>query len=538
MVKVKSCLSLCPIPDPKSFLGLSKDFVPESLIVTLGRNLVLRTKTTDLQQLTSWNIRDHLTAPVVYDNYDNRYIGIFNHSFIKYWSENEVNYEKAKKYKFTSKLHSVLTQDDSESIIVFSNGCTQPFSAAIHSRKNTLSPVLQPDETIVDVQLCGLNLVALIASSNNNQDFYRLHLVSTNEDTRPVQIDLKNEDLTLVSYCIIANSTESTLITFWSNGNICSCKLGLQSTESEFPGPVIMNIKTIKTSQPIAMKGINANLLVLYGCDPGEEGALLLVIDTRLRAVVCRHYFKMYTKPPRLWVIQSNIVLSMGQYLALVPFQMTSQLLDTRIKTQLPDEQVTKTVHWEKSDGQQEDSVSYETYEDKFRLVLDQKENMDSLLKTLESCAEVPDSCLLQCIKVILNNPASMGTDLFLKVLSFPPPKSAKFKNSFDFESSVEFLTYILDTGYALVNGYTSEWTTCIIDAYYHRFLLCEDKKTQEILQDLHSIVQLEVNALLELSEIRPKLERRLEQLNRKNKDDGFSYSSSKSYSYEILKLY
>ncbi|XP_026686292.1 uncharacterized protein LOC103518779 [Diaphorina citri] len=492
---------------------------------------------------------------------------------------------------FTSKLHSVLTQDDSESIIVFSNGCIQPFSAAIHSRKNTLSPVLQPDETIVDVQLCGLNLVALIASSNNNQDlyrlhlvstnedttpvqidlknedltlkalsslfvsiglnlvaliassnnnqdFYRLHLVSTNEDTRPVQIDLKNEDLTLVSYCIIANSTESTLITFWSNGNICSCKLGLQSTESEFPGPVIMNIKTIKTSQPIAMKGINANLLVLYGCDPGEEGALLLVIDTRLRAVVCRHYFKMYTKPPRLWVIQSNIVLSMGQYLALVPFQMTSQLLDTRIKTQLPDEQVTKTVHWEKSDGQQEDSVSYETYEDKFRLVLDQKENMDSLLKTLESCAEVPDSCLLQCIKVILNNPASMGTDLFLKVLSFPPPKSAKFKNSFDFESSVEFLTYILDTGYALVNGYTSEWTTCIIDAYYHRFLLCEDKKTQEILQDLHSIVQLEVNALLELSEIRPKLERRLEQLNRTNKDDGFSYSSSKSYSYEILKLY
>ncbi|XP_026681381.1 nucleolar protein 11-like [Diaphorina citri] len=122
MVKVKSCLSLCPIPDPKSFLGLSKDFLPESLIVTLGRNLVLRTKTTDLQQLTSWNIRDHLTAPVVYDNYDNRYIGIFNHSFIKYWSENELNYEKAKKYKFTSKLHSVLTQDDSESIIVFSNG--------------------------------------------------------------------------------------------------------------------------------------------------------------------------------------------------------------------------------------------------------------------------------------------------------------------------------------------------------------------------------------------------------------------------------
>lgn len=33
-----------------------------------------------------------------------------------------------------------------------------------------------------------------------------------------------------------------------------------------------MNIKSIKTTQPIAMKSINGNLLVMYGCDPSEEG--------------------------------------------------------------------------------------------------------------------------------------------------------------------------------------------------------------------------------------------------------------------------
>ncbi|KAL1464571.1 hypothetical protein WDU94_004203 [Cyamophila willieti] len=539
MVKVKSCLSLCPIPDPKNFLGLSQDCVPESLIVTLGRNLVLRTKTTDMQQLTSWNIRDHLTAPVVYDTFDDRYIGIFNHSFVKYWSENEQNYEKAKKYKFTSKLHSIVTQNDAESLLVFTNGYVQPFNAAIHSRKQTITPIVQPDESIIDAHLCGLNLVALIVSCENKKECHKLYLVSTSDEIKPVQIELKNGDLTLVSHCVIVNETENTLITFWSDGNICSSRLGLQSVP-EIPGPVIMNIKSIKTTQPIALQSINSNLLVLYGCDPGEEGALLLVVDTRLRAVVCRQYFKMYTKPPRLWVFQNNIVLSMGQYLALVPFQMTSQLLDTRIKTQLPDEQVTKTVHWEEGDMEQEEkSVAYETHEDKFRYILDsEKDTETSLLNTLDSCAEVPDSCLLLCIKIILKNSTQTGTELLLKVLSFPPPKSVNFKKEFDFEAAVELLTRILDTGYALFNVHTCEWTTCIIDAYYHRFLLCDDKKIQELLQELHSIVQLEVNALLELSEIKPKLERRLDQLTNTKNDDGFNFSSSKSYSYEIVKLY
>lgn len=536
MVKVKSCLSLCPIPDPKSFLGLSEDSVPDSLIVTLGKNLVLRTKTSDLQQLTSWNIRDHLTAPVVYDKYDDRYIGIFNHKSIKFWSKNEHNYEKAKTYKFTSKLHSTLTQANAGSILVFSNGSVQPFTLAIQLRKQAASPVIQSDESIIDAYVCTFNVVALIVANENTQVCHKLYLVSIDESKKINEIDLKNKNHSLVSHCFISNETDSTLLTFWSDGNICSIRLDTH-LEPEFPGLTLMNIKNIKTTQPIAMQSINSKLLVLYGCDPSEEGALLLIVDTKLQAVVCRHYFKMYTKPPRLWVISSNIVLSMGQYLALVPFQMTSQLLDTRINTQIPDEKVTKTVYWE-NDNKNDEFVTYETYEDKFKNVLIQDKNLDTLLKSLDSSAEVPDSCLLSCIQIFLKETDSVRTDLLIKVFSFPPPKSAMFKNAINFDLAVKILTFILDTDHALFNSHTSDWITCIIDAYYHRFILSEDKKTQALLQELHTVAQMEVNSLLELTEMKPKLERRLEQLKKTNKNSGLTFSSSKSYSYDVVKFY
>lgn len=126
---------------------------------------------------------------------------------------------------------------------------------------------------------------------------------------------------------------------------------------------------------------------------------------------------------------------------------------------------------------------------------------MEFLLNTLDTCAEVPDSVLLSYIKLILNNPASAGaaTQLLLKVFSFPPPKSAKLKSTIDFEMAAELLTRILDTDYVLFDAYTSDWTMCIIDAYYHRFLLSEDEKTKSLLQELHMVAQLEVCFLYSL---------------------------------------
>lgn len=44
MAKISSCYQLCPLIDQRSFLGVSEDSVHGCVIVTLGKNIVIRYK--------------------------------------------------------------------------------------------------------------------------------------------------------------------------------------------------------------------------------------------------------------------------------------------------------------------------------------------------------------------------------------------------------------------------------------------------------------------------------------------------------------
>ena len=44
MAKISSCYQLCPLIDQKSFLGVSDDAINGFVIVTLGKNIVIRYK--------------------------------------------------------------------------------------------------------------------------------------------------------------------------------------------------------------------------------------------------------------------------------------------------------------------------------------------------------------------------------------------------------------------------------------------------------------------------------------------------------------
>ncbi|KAL1128948.1 hypothetical protein AAG570_013482 [Ranatra chinensis] len=99
MAKLCPSYSLCPLIEQKNFLGVSDDGLSGCLIVTLGRNIVIRYRLSDQKQVSSWSSKDKLSAPVVYDSVNKQYIGVFNGDQVAFWQESSVLLNKLKKYK-------------------------------------------------------------------------------------------------------------------------------------------------------------------------------------------------------------------------------------------------------------------------------------------------------------------------------------------------------------------------------------------------------------------------------------------------------
>ncbi|KAI8425897.1 hypothetical protein MSG28_004904 [Choristoneura fumiferana] len=78
MAKLHSYYVLCPLIDQKSFLGVAHDKEEETVIVTLGRNVVNKYRLSDQKQTGGWTSKDHITAPVIYDKRSDSKMVVYN----------------------------------------------------------------------------------------------------------------------------------------------------------------------------------------------------------------------------------------------------------------------------------------------------------------------------------------------------------------------------------------------------------------------------------------------------------------------------
>lgn len=65
----------------------------------LQNNNFLFLQLSDQKQVSGWTSRDHITAPVIYDVTQDKYVGVFNNNTLKTWEEDSTNLDKLKKFK-------------------------------------------------------------------------------------------------------------------------------------------------------------------------------------------------------------------------------------------------------------------------------------------------------------------------------------------------------------------------------------------------------------------------------------------------------
>lgn len=99
-------------------------------------------------------------------------------------------------------------------------------------------------------------------------------------------------------------------------------------------GQFMSMMPQIKLSTAISVVGISQDFVAIYGASSEQEGAFLVIYNTKFHIVQATQFFKVYFNNSRLWAMDNNIYLGIGQMLSLVPFVILKEQLSDLLGSQ------------------------------------------------------------------------------------------------------------------------------------------------------------------------------------------------------------
>lgn len=102
----------------------------------------------------------------------------------------------------------------------------------------------------------------------------------------------------------------------------------MRSIECDKPTPTEFRafeamFNALRVDKPLTIASVSKNYVAIYGGNTQQDGASLVLYNTRYNVVKCTHYFKAHLENCRLWVIGKYIFLVMGQKINCWPFRIS-----------------------------------------------------------------------------------------------------------------------------------------------------------------------------------------------------------------------
>ncbi|XP_030749204.1 nucleolar protein 11 [Sitophilus oryzae] len=336
MAKLLSYYRLCPLIDSKSLLGISHDSEKGFVIVTLGRNIVIKYRLSDQKQICSWRTRDKFSSQVLYDKRLEKYVGVFNISFLRIWSNDDENIDKIKKIKFTQQIHSILSHNE-ETYIFFKDGSLYSLREILENKKNFVPEKFLVDESVHNILYTSVGETLYFGYLIKRRDKYIFHWskYTNNSKNNFNAMPIQRDRLDLKGYGLHVEKNLVIFLSVWSDGRIYAQHL--KDKENYVNSSELFTvIEPISTTHLVKMIDIDENYIGVYGADPNEEGAILLIYNTQFKVNQSKQNHKLYTNDSKIWRIDENIFLPVGQNLVVVPFCLESEQLAALIGSHKP----------------------------------------------------------------------------------------------------------------------------------------------------------------------------------------------------------
>ena len=94
---------------------------------------------------------------------------------------------------------------------------------------------------------------------------------------------------------------------------------------------VALVAKCVSTSNPVVIKSLDKSTIIIYGCDPSEEGAHVFIYDINYDLILSKQSLKLYGSPPIMERVGMNVFVPVGLNILVLGLRVTKSLLSTAL---------------------------------------------------------------------------------------------------------------------------------------------------------------------------------------------------------------
>jgi len=540
MAAFKSHYNLCPLLGGNhKLVGISADKDEDTVLVTLGPNIVAKHKLSDQKPLKSWSTRqsNHLTCQTVYDTLSEKYVGVINKKHICMWGEEESNLEDVKKQTFSTNIQSIHTLSGMSPVILFENGYTENLDVSLQKRKEEKPALLKAGDTIIQSHLECIKDQSIIILFTSKNMVYFVRLASDGKPEGHLSITLVKDGSKILGKAIITNEQFITVIVLWSDGEL------VQYSEQ---GKVVdtTSLTGVSLSSPIAMVMLDATHIAVYGADESDEGAVLLLCDLKCHMNVAKRRLKFFCDPPLLYCTNNVLLLCIVQNLVVVPYILQPsvlwKLIDNR---QTPEFKAKSEVSFNKSSMDATKNPlkfrkaeimalvesSWEAYPSHNRLfdelvpLLKEDKDFDGIQLLLSCIKDLPEKwradllnfCLEQSAEDIEENKSKL-LQILLSTSYSDVVLLNHLRRKLTTESTIKLLQHLADLLQVEARDDSDrptisqivDWISLVLDAHHHELLIAgNDVQVQQLIKRLDAIIGENYQFLDQLAQSEPLLD-------------------------------
>lgn len=318
---------------------------------------------------------------MIYDFERKQYVGVFSNIYLRFWDSETEDINKVKRLKMHKPIHDVIqgrVNHKKVSIVVYKDGSCESLESALESRGEGKSHH-EPAKTsfTVDQAQFTNGVFSYIKIVGQEKHFYYTAVepdtIKSFKTQKSFKLKRPGEDAMLMGLTITRGKTdtsEPSLITIWSDKRLF--KQTLSSSDNYLPsfGALHSIIDSISALSPLAVVPISEDCIAIYAGKSSEDGSFVILYNVKYKIVQSKVPFKVYLNNFKLWSINKNIFLAMGEQLSVIPYRITIDHLSSMVGSQcvvndvqpttVEKEMINEDVHYEQELEFDEDQTPVE----------------------------------------------------------------------------------------------------------------------------------------------------------------------------------
>lgn len=256
-------------------------------------------------------------------------------------------------------------------MVIYEDGQTECLDHALESRKVSVAKNLDVKKLKFSIEgaQMGNELFSFVKKVDSDKIFCYAPLDEATlkpiQKYNKIRLIRPGQNVQLLSYTTIYNAKDisSSLITIWSDKRIFKQNLTADKAEPTI-GVLHSIIEVINVRNDIAMHAISENCLAIYAGKQNDDGSNIVLYNIKYKIVQSILPFKVYLGNFKLWSVNENLYLSMGQHLSVIPFVVSADKLSSMIGSQMSNMEMTVEKEMINEDASLEDALEFDENQD------------------------------------------------------------------------------------------------------------------------------------------------------------------------------